>query len=122
MPLAHRIVERQRFFATQNDAREVVIVEVGADTGQIGNNLDAVLTQQFRRPQPRQLQQLRRIDRARGNDDLEVGHGLARFAGDHVFDAGRAPPFEQNSRSERCANDLQIAAFAHRIEIGHGGG
>ena len=80
VPLAHRIIQRPRFVTAQDDAREIMVVEIGTHAGQIGNDRNSVRLQQRRRPETRQLQQLRRIDRARGKDQFDIRLRAARFA------------------------------------------
>ena len=121
MPLTHGIVERQRLPAPQDEADEVVIVEIGADAGQVGNDRNPVRAQQLRRTEARQLQQLRRIECARGDDDLGVDHRDAPLPADFVLDARCTLPIEQDARRQCYGDDLEVVPLAHRSEIGHGG-
>ena len=49
-----------------------MVLQVLADTGQVAHDRDAVPAQQRRRADARQLQQLRRLDRAGFKQDVAV--------------------------------------------------
>ncbi len=66
-----------------------MILQILADR-QIGNDIDAGLAQMLRRPDPRQHQQLRRVERTAGNDHFAVGRDADGIVAVEVFDAGRA--------------------------------
>ena len=55
-----------------------MIVEIVADAGHVGDHRDAERLQQRRRAEPRQLQKLRRVERARRDDHLRVRACAAR--------------------------------------------
>src|SRR5439155_10991737 len=87
----------------------------------IEHDIDAVLLQKLRRSDAGELQQLRRIIRAAGNEDF-----LARLRGAQapflfVFDRPGAPPFEQDALRQRRSFDLQIAALHRGAKIGERG-
>ena len=67
---ARELVDRDRIADAVGDADGVVIGEVGADAGKIVAHLDADRFQMRRRADAGDLQQVRRVDRAAGDDDL----------------------------------------------------
>ena len=64
--------------------------------------------QQLGRAEPGELQQLRRVERAAGQDHLAAGVRDARRAAVPVFDADRAPALEQDAAGQRVGLDRQI--------------
>ena len=86
-----------------------MILQIVADAGRIEHDVDAVLLQQFRGSDARELQQLRRIIRAARDQNF-----LARLQGDAeisfllVFDRPRAAPFEQDALQRRSL-DARLA-------------
>src|SRR5207302_8980605 len=69
------------------------------------------------RPDPRQQQELRRVDRAAAQDDLArrprgVDPALAA-----EIDPDGAAALEQDLLGERLGNDLQVAALHRRAQI-----
>ena len=58
-----------------------------------------------------QHQQLRRLDRARRDDDLAPARADFAFAALPVFDANSAPAVEQNARGQRIGFDTKVAAM-----------
>ena len=116
-PVAHRVVERDRLLAAQDDAAGNMVVEIVADARRIGDHRDAQRLQERRRAEPGKLQELRRIERARSDDHLDIGAGAAFVVADKILDAGRAPAIEQNARGERLGNHLEIGAPPRLLEI-----
>ena len=87
-----------------------VVLQVLADAGQIVQHLDAVFAQQRRRPDARELQQLRRADRAGGHHHRARGAQRVRAVARAQLDArgvqrAVAAPFDAPaaSPSRRCA-------------------
>ena len=98
-----------------------MIVEIVADARQVGDHRDAERAQMLGRPEPGQLQKLRRVECAAGDQDLGVGAcRLGRAAGE-IFDAGRLAPVEQDARRQRLRHHMQVGALARRLEIGRRG-
>ena len=95
-----------------------MIVQISTDAGKIGNDVDAVRLQQGGRPESRQLQQLRRIKGAGGEDDFAPCGGQMRLFADLVCDAAGAPSVKTDTRGQRVGDDAKVGAFAHRIEKG----
>ena len=101
MPLPDRVVERQRLLAAQDQPREVMIVEAVADARHVGDHRNAERGEQRRRTEPRQLQKLRRVERAGRHDHFDIGARRARLAAD---DDTRRPPRARPSNRMRVAS------------------
>ena len=97
---------------------EIMIAEVFADAGQVGDDRYAERAQALGRTDAGQLQELRRIERARRDDDLAAGESLLRLAAAQIVDAAGALAVEQNAGGERLRHDAQVGASARRFEIG----
>ena len=89
-----------------------MILQIGADARHVGDHVDAEAVQQFARADAGELQQLRRVECAAGQDHLAAGTRDAGRAALLVFDADGAPAFEQNARRQRVGHDREIAAAA----------
>ena len=63
------------------------------------------------------MQQLRRVERPRRDDDLAAGRSGQCFAARQIFDTGGAPSLEQHAGGERVRHDMQIAAPACVFQI-----
>ena len=94
-----------------------MILQVGADARHVGDHVDAVRAQQLGRSEPGKLQQLRRVERAAGQDDLAAGAGSLRRAALPVFDPDRAPPLEQDAARQRVGFDDEIGPAARLAQI-----
>ncbi len=70
------------------------------------------------RPDPRQLQDVRRVDRPRRQDHLARRLGLFDDPAAGEFDAGRTLAVEQNAMHLRLSDDLQIGPLHRRAQIG----
>jgi hypothetical protein len=69
-----------------------VVLQLGSDARQVGDHVDAQRLEQRRRSEPGELQELRRVERAGGDDDLAVGPSDVGRIAAPVFDADGAPP------------------------------
>jgi hypothetical protein len=93
-----------------------VVLQVAADVGRVGDDVDAVPAQQRRRADPRELQQVRRLQRAGGDDHLGVGVRDAAFAAARrsragavdPLDAARLPGVDDDPRHLRAGRDRQV--------------
>ena len=64
-----------------------------------------------------QLQQLRRVDRAAGQDDFPFGsHGMEPAVPD-IFNADRASIFDQDAGCERLGDDFEVGSAEDRMQI-----
>ena len=94
-----------------------MVLQIGADAGDVGDHVDALRRSSAAGPTPGQLQQLRRIERAAGEDHFGIGvRGVQRIAL-AIFDADGAPPREQNAGRQRIGLDCQIGTPPRRPEI-----
>src|SRR3954471_16077816 len=114
------IVRRHRLLRAEHQPRVIVILQIVPDTRYVGDHCDAVLAQECRGTKPRELHQLRRVERAARENDF-AGTRLALRAALQVLDADRALAVENDARRERVRRDLEIAALARRFEITHRG-
>ncbi len=79
----------------EDDGREHVVVQVLADAGQVDERLDAEASERGRGTDPREHQQLGRLDRPGTNDDLVPGPCPAQGAILCVFHADAARALEE---------------------------
>ena len=77
-PRAQRVVRRDRLRAAEDDARLQMVLQVLADALERVHDRNAVLLQQRGRPDAGQLQQLRRLQRAGGEDHFAPRDGRER--------------------------------------------
>src|SRR5438876_6739487 len=96
-----RHVERDRLFAGVLNVEFEVVVEIAADTGQVMRYRNALSPHLVRRPDPRQQQELRRVDRAPRENDL-ARSGRAQRAAVLEFDRGRATTFHDDTARKRA--------------------
>src|SRR6185437_6465020 len=89
-----------------------MVIEIGADAGQIVQYRHPDRFQMLRRTDAGDLQNMRRVDRAAGQDDLAGGAHLAIDAVLAKRDADAATPLEQETRRDGIGLDLEIAATA----------
>ena len=91
----------------------VVILQIGADLVIVPDDADAETVKQSGRADARQLQELRRVDRAARQDQLAAGARRHRAAVLQILDADGTLPFEQDFRRQRVRLDADIGAL-HR--------
>ncbi len=118
---AREIVESDRKRAAIDEADLEVILQTRADAGQVMHDFDAMLLQQRRGPDARELQHMRRIDRAAGHHDFAARGGDPLGTVLEIGDSGRALARDHDARGERVGLDFEIGAFAHRPQIFVGG-
>ncbi len=94
-----------------------MVAQVLANTLQRVANLDAEALEQLGLADPGQFQKLRRIDRARADDDLPARAGLALLAVDGVAHADTALPFDQQALGQRVGLDGQVRPPTRGVEI-----
>ena len=112
------VVERDLLRAARDQPDLHVVLQIVADAGRVEHDLDAVLLQQVRRSDAGELQQLRRVIRAAGDQDFLARPRRAHAAFLLVFDRLGAPPLEQDALRQRRGLDVQIAAALRRAQIG----
>ncbi len=101
-----------------DDAGVDVVLQILADPRQIVDDRDTVRAQQFARPDPGELQQLRRVDRAAGQHDLAAGEDAAHYSVLRKFETDRATALEQYPLRQRTDHDPQIGPLLRRTQIG----
>ena len=94
-----------------------MILQITADTGRIEHDLDAVLVEQVRRSDAGELQELRRVVGAAGDQDLLARACRAQAALLPVFDRFGAAALEQDALRQRRGLDMQIAALQRGTKI-----
>ncbi|CUI27591.1 Uncharacterised protein [Achromobacter xylosoxidans] len=99
-----------------------VVLQVLAHAGQVAHHADAEAPQQRGRAHARQLQQLRRLQRAGAQDHLAAGPQRAHLAVLAVAHAAGAAALKQHRHCVRAGLDTQVGAAARRPQIGHRGG
>src|SRR5262249_58788746 len=94
----------------------------GAAPGDVGDDVYSERLEQRRRSEPGQLQELRRVERAAGDDDLRVGVSNAGRIAAPVFHADGAASRKQNPARQRVRYNGEIGPAARLAEIGDRGG
>ena len=120
-PVVDHVVDGDRLGAAELHADLEMVLQVGADAGHVGDHRDAVAAQQIRRADAGKLQELRRIERAAGEDDLALGVGGARRRALTILNADGAPALEQDARRQRVELDLEVWPYARLLQIAGGG-
>ena len=116
-PAVQHVVHGDRLGAAILHAHLQVVLQVGADARHVGDHLDAERAQQRGRSEPRELQQLRRVECAARQDDLAAGVGDAGRIALPIFDADRAPARKQNTARQRIGHDCEIGPPARLPQI-----
>ena len=95
------VVQRDALGATCHHPNLHVVLQVVADAGRIQHDIDAVVLEQVRGSDPGELQQLRRVVGAAGDQDLLARLGRAQAAFLPVFDRPGAASLEQDALRQR---------------------
>ena len=106
--------------SAEDDRREQVVVQVLADPGQVGDDIDAMRGQLRVRPDAGQQQQLRRADRSAGDDHLGRGGALAAAVA-RPLHAGAACARKQQPACLRPEEHAQVGVVGDVLEVGNGG-
>ena len=93
-----------------------MVVQVLADAGKIGDDVDADRAQVIRRPDAGEEQQLRRADRPAADDHLGGVRALDASVA-RPFDADAARAVEQQPPCARSQRDLQAGMILDRAEV-----
>ena len=104
----HVVIQRDRLRALDHHARLEVVFEVLANVRRIEQYRNAVPLEQRCRPDPRKLEQLRRIDRPARQKHFSFRARSEPLAGAQVFDADRTHSLEQDPRSQRARDDREV--------------
>jgi hypothetical protein len=108
----HRRRDRDGLRGAVLDVDLEVVLEVLADPRQVVDDVDPERAQLVRVADARELQQLRRVDRAAAEDHLVRADRLALH-----LDADRARPVEDDARDERPRAHLEVRAAQHGVEV-----
>ena len=111
------VVDRARLEAAVDVLGLQVVLQVGADAVERVHHLDAVFAEQRAGADARELQELRRVDRAARQDHLAPGMRGTRRAAQGIVDADRAPALETHPAGQRMDVDAQVWPLARRLEI-----
>src|SRR5438876_441678 len=98
-----------------------VVLQLGPDPRHVGDYVYSKRLEQRRRSEPGQLQELRRIERAAGDDDLGVGVRNACRAAAPVFDADGAASGKEDPARQRVRHDGEIGPAARLAQIAERG-
>src|SRR5205823_6172153 len=93
--------------------RRIVVLQALPDAGQVLHDRDAERRQMLLRADPRQHQQLWRVDGAAAQNDLASGTRFERLAASAEGDADRVAASEEDPVAERLGHHLQVASL-HR--------
>src|SRR6266566_1580538 len=107
-PVIDHIVHGDRFGAAVLHTDLQMILQIDADARYIGDHRDSKVAQDLGRTESGQLQELRRIECAAGDDDFAIGISGAHFAMLDVLDANGAAAQEQDAARERVGDDCEI--------------
>ena len=118
---AQRVVGGDRLRAAEDHPRLQMVLQVLADALERVVNGNAERLQQRGRTDARQLEQLRRLQRAGGEDHLPARGRGSLLAALSVGDAGRATIREHDARRVRIGLDAQVRALPRGLQIRHRG-
>src|SRR5262245_23542320 len=121
LPTVNHVVHRDRLGAAILHANLKVVLQLGSDPRHVGDYVYSKRLQQRRRSEPGQLQELRRVERAAGDDDLRVGVSNAGRIAAPVFDADGAASRKEDPARQRVRYDGEIAPAARLAQIADGG-
>ena len=98
-----------------------MVLEVLADRRQIFDHVDPQAAQFAGVTDPRELQQLRGVDRATAEDDLAGTHPLGPAGQPLRLHADGPLALEHDPRDELMAADLKVRSLLHGVQIRTGG-
>ena len=116
--IGNHVIERDLLGTTHHHPDLQMILQVVADAGRVEHHADAVPPQQIRGADAGELQQLRRVVRAAGNQYFPARPRGLDAGALAIFDAIGTASVEQNALRLRRGLDMQIAAALRRTQIG----
>src|SRR5712691_9825859 len=116
-PTVDHVVHRDRLGAAILHANLKVVLQLGPDRRHVGDDVYSERLEQRRRSEPGQLQELRRVERAAGDDDLRVGICNAGRIAAPVFDADGAASGKEDPARQRVRYDGEIGPAARLAQI-----
>ncbi len=117
-PVGERRLHRDRQLAPVLDVDLEMVLEVLADARQVVDDRHAERLEQRSRADTAQLEDLRGVDRAAGEDNLAAERPLHRPAAHGILDPDRPPALEQDPGHERARRDGQVRSRHHGMEVG----
>ena len=117
----HRRIEGDRKFGFDLEIEFQMVLQILANARKIVDRRNAMRAQFVGRADPRQLQQLRRIDRPACQDHLTPGVDDRLHAVAAIDDPRRPSPVEDDAAGQRMGHHGQVRAAHRRFEIGAGG-
>ena len=112
------LVERGDAVDLVDHAQLQMILQVGADARPVEHDRDAVLLQLLRRADAGQQHDLRRADRAGGENDFAAAARRARLRRPAPAHAGGAPAVEHDAFDQAAGLEPQVGALERRLEEG----
>ena len=109
-------VQRARARDAEDGAQLQMVLQVLADAGQRVHDLAAEAGEDIRAADARQLQKLRRADRAGGEDDLAARARLKTSPALRVAQADGAAPFEDQPLGLRAGDEAQVGPVEDGLE------
>ena len=117
LPLLQRRLHGDRLLAAVLDVDLEVVLEVLADAGEVVHHVHAERLELARVADPRELEELRGVDRAAAEDHLAPAD-LAQLAALERLDADGAARFEEDPGDELTRLDGQVRPVQHGMEVG----
>jgi hypothetical protein len=108
-PTVDHIVHRDRLRAAILHANLKMVLQLGSYPWHVGDDIYAKRLQQCRRAEAGKLQELRRVERAAGNDDLCVCMSNACYFALPVFDADGTASRKENPARQGVRDDGEIS-------------
>ena len=117
----HHVVVRHRLPAAEHHAGAEMVLQVFTDAGQVADHRKAEHLQLRPGPDPGQLEDLGRIERAAGDDHFATRARHQRFVATGVFDARGDACVDDHPRDHCVGHHGKVRAAARRVEVGRGG-
>ena len=117
-PPGQRRLHRDGLRGAVLDVDLEVVLEVRADAGQVRHHVDPERLERGCVTDARELQQLRRVERAAREDDLTGEDPLDPASATGDLDPDRPRSLEQDPRHERAGAHLEVRPTHDRVEVG----
>ena len=112
------LVERGNAVDFVDHAQLQMILQIGADSRPVEHDGNAELLQLLRRADTGQHHDLRRADRAGGEDDFTATARRPRLSALRPAHAGGAPAVEHDTFDQAAGLEPQVGTLEHRLEEG----
>ena len=117
VPPLHRGCDRDRLRRRVLDVHLEMVLEVLPDARQVVDDVDAEGRELVRVADPRELEELRRVDRPAAEDHLAGPHDL-RPPAVRDLDTGRPGALEEHARDEGPAAHVEVRPAPDGMEVG----